>query len=85
MLQSHQPPHLIGRTDVSHISAYKCSWFCRVLMPYNLAKPSKNYAKGEANRYSLKQWGKTFSVFSVHIIKLNLLKIKFLGIGKSQN
>lgn len=54
-------------------------------MPYNLVKPLKNYAKGEANRYSSRQWGKTFSVFSVYVIKLNPLKIKFLGIGKSQN
>lgn len=50
-LQTHEAPHWTSRKDVPQISACNSNWLCTTLVPSNLGKPLKNYAKGGAKRF----------------------------------
>lgn len=71
--------HFISRIDVCQTTTYKYSWFSIVLMSYNLVKPSKIMSRKELGE-NLQNNSESFSVLLVHIIRLNTLKMKPLGI-----
>lgn len=75
--------HFISRIDVCQTTTYKYSWFSIVLMSYNLVKPSKIMSRKELGE-NLQNNNESFSVLLVHIIRLNTLKMKPLGIQKTQ-